>query len=190
MAGGSAKKLQKENNARLNMLQQALLMSAAAHFVIRFVIVRDLNLANLHESAGAWFGVVVVNALSWMALSFLRKVANAGTSLTPGTMGGNKGSTQGVSWWIENLQDVVLLAAGFNVMGAFSMKAGAGFLTLIPLYCGYLLLRSLTSTYAPSLLPGGAPGSDEALALEEQEQALQAARKAKKRAKVSKNKTR
>ena len=56
----------------------------------------------------------------------------------------------------------------------------------IPLYCGYLLLRSLTA----SLFPGGSPGSDEALALEEQEQALQAARKAKKKAKVSKNKTR
>ena len=55
----------------------------------------------------------------------------------------------------------------------------------IPLYCGYLLLRSLTASLFP-----GSDGSDEALALEEQEQALQAARKAKKKAKVSKNKTR
>ncbi len=128
MAGVAAKKQQRENNARLSMLQQALLMSAVLHLLIRLLIVRDLNLKNLHGSTRAWIVVAAVNVFSWLAYSILKKAAAAGSDLKPIK---KKGENQSTVWWIENLQDVVLLSAGFNFIAIFSVKWGGWLMSLV-----------------------------------------------------------
>ena len=184
MAGGSAKKLAKENNARLSSLSSSIIYSCIIHVVARIVMLREFSLTALHPPE-SWALLAAVNVGAWFIYSFLSKVAKKGTSLTPNTVRGSKTTAgTGISWWIENLQDLIFLVAGTNMFSISSVKMGMALLCLAPVYALYLLGRTVFSFIFT--------GSTKEQAPEEEQVDEQATRKGgkKRRLSSSKNKTR
>lgn len=144
MAGGHAKRVARENGSRLGLLKKAITGSQVAHVVGAVVVARSVSPATMTFLLG-------INAFAWFAYNFLSNLAASGTSLTPATVGGSKAQGVGCPWWIENLQDLIFLIAGTNTLSIFSMKMGVGLLTLIPLYCAYLIGSSVVKyVFTPS----------------------------------------
>ena len=150
MAGGHAKRVARENGSRLALLRKAITGSQVAHVVGAVVVARSVSPAIIHGRK-AWTFLLVINAFAWFAYNFLSNLAASGTSLTPATVGGSKAQGVGCPWWIENLQDLIFLIVGTNTFSIFSMKMGVGMLTLIPLYCAYLIGSSVVKyVFTPS----------------------------------------
>ena len=126
MAGGSAKKLARDNNARLDLLRKAILVSEFLHIVCVVGKTRSLSPAALHDTR-SWLFLGGINAFAWFAFNFLSKFARSGTSLTPATVRGGGGA----AWWIENLQDLIFLISGTNFFTVFSMRMGVALLGLV-----------------------------------------------------------
>jgi hypothetical protein len=149
MAGNSAKKLAQANAGRLHTLKRSLIISFLVHLVLRIALVgTDVNVRNLHPKQG-WLFLGAVNAFAWLSFLFLKSLATGGTSLTSATAGGARSrSGPQVAWWIENLQDIIFLCAGTNVFSAYSMKAGATMLGLVPLYGLYLIFTLFKGSWS------------------------------------------
>jgi len=151
MAGHAAKKLAQTNAGRLYTLKRSLVISFLVHLVLRIALVgTDVDVRDLHTRDG-WLLMGAVNIFAWFSYLFLNSLASKGTSLTAATAGGTKSrSGPKVAWWIENLQDIIFLCAGSNIFSAYSMKAAATMLGLIPLYGLYLIFTLFKGSFSTS----------------------------------------
>ncbi|QDZ18230.1 hypothetical protein HOP50_01g07320 [Chloropicon primus] len=179
MAGGSAKKLAKENGARLALLRKVIVSSEFAHFVGTVAVTRTAKPMEMHTPKG-WVFLSIINLLAWFSLSFLGTVAGNGTSLLPVNL---RTGTRAPAWWIENLQDLIFLIGGCNFFTVLSMKWGIAIFGLIPLYVSYLIALAIKDYLFSQ-------ASNRGVEAEEQAPEAQARKGSKKRMKVSKNRTR
>lgn len=200
MAGGSAKKVTKQNNSRLQTLRNAILGSEVVHLGVRLYLTRSVM--NLHP-ASSWYFLAFVNLCAWLSYCFLASLSSSGNTLVSVSAGGGKStkstkisssSNAPVAWWIENLQDFVFLCAGANFFATSSIKAAAMVLSLAPLYMTYLVLRLLKNHVLPNMFPPLFEGPEGALRHESDDHATMGTRGMKKnkqkRVPISKNKTR
>ena len=102
------------------------------HLLAMVITARTVTPAEIHDTR-SWVFLGAINIFAGFAVSFLSNLAKGGTSLTPETVRGAKSKSGGAScpWWIENLQDLIFLISGTNVLTVFSMKMGVALLGLV-----------------------------------------------------------
>lgn len=132
MAGGSEKKLLRENQKRISALKSAVGGSSIVHAVVRMVKTRSITGVGAWHSQTSWVFLLSINVGAWLAILLLMSVGAAGTSLTTTTLRGSRSTAgAGLAWWIEHLQDIVFLVAFSNIIAAFSAKMGFGVLLMV-----------------------------------------------------------